>query len=615
MDTSHKKISRPLSYLTFALNYLLGGKEVFGYHAFNFITHYLTAVFLFLLIYNTLQLPLFEDQYKTTAYPIALLSTFLWATHPIQVTAVTYIVQRMASMAALFYIMSMYFYSKARLSKERVQRILLYSACSIAALCSFASKENAVMLPLTILFFDLFLIQGVCKKTVKKNLLFFIAPILVLMIIGFSHANFSAIIDGYKLRPFTLTERLLTEPRVIFFYITLLLYPLSSRLAFLYDFPVSTGLYEPWTTLPAIILIIAIPVIALFMARRHPLISFCILFFFLNHLIEGSILPLEIIYEHRNYLPSMFFFVLIAVFLFSLLKYFASKKTIQIGLIFMICFVITTQGHTAYMRNKQFRNEKLFWLNILAKSPNLSRAHGEIGRLLLSERNRVAIVELSEALRLENYANLSEKVIYHYNLGSYYLMINEDSEMALKHFREAQKTGESNDVYAGIAVAMLHKGEIELARENIMKAISNTPHLANYHSNFALILLKEGKYKDAINESLTALEKYGYNQIQTMRILAEAYRQEGNNNKALYYLNKILEEQPKDIISNFALIEIYGLTGEKERLKNTISQLLSEQSIDNIIKELNKLSKKSFFIAYSPDNKTILSYVNNHKED
>ena len=108
----HDRILRPLSYLSFALNYKLGGMDVFGFHVVNFIIHYFSAVFLFLFIYNTLKLPRLKDQYENIAYPVALLATFFWALNPVWVTSVTYIVQRMASMAGLFYIMSMYFYLK-----------------------------------------------------------------------------------------------------------------------------------------------------------------------------------------------------------------------------------------------------------------------------------------------------------------------------------------------------------------------------------------------------------------------------------------------------------------------------------------------------------------------
>ena len=111
----HVRWQRPVSYFTFAMNYYFDGLDVFGYHVVNFFIHYIASVFLFLFIYNTLKLPVLEGRYERHAYSIALLATLFWAINPVQVMAVTYIVQRMASMAAMFYIMAMYFYLKGRM--------------------------------------------------------------------------------------------------------------------------------------------------------------------------------------------------------------------------------------------------------------------------------------------------------------------------------------------------------------------------------------------------------------------------------------------------------------------------------------------------------------------
>ena len=201
-----KGIIRPLSYLTFALNYNINGGNVFGYHVVNFAIHYLASIFLFMVIYNTLQLPLLNGRYEKNAYAVALLSVFFWATHPIQVTAVTYIVQRMASMAGMFYIMAMYFYLKGRTKSSTKKRIALFALCGIAAMLSFASKENAAMLPVSIFLYDLFLIQGLTSENVKKNLKFAILPILIILVLGHFYVDLSTIFDEYKVRPFTLWE-------------------------------------------------------------------------------------------------------------------------------------------------------------------------------------------------------------------------------------------------------------------------------------------------------------------------------------------------------------------------------------------------------------------------
>ena len=166
-DNNHKILWRPLAVLSFALNYKFGGMDIFGFHVVNFIIHYLAAVFLFLFIYNTLKLPLLREKYSLIAYPVALLSTFFWALNPVHVTSITYIVQRMASMAGLFYIMSMYFYLKARIAENSISSISFFILCFIAGFAAVLTKENSVMLPVSILLFDLFLIKGLTKENIK----------------------------------------------------------------------------------------------------------------------------------------------------------------------------------------------------------------------------------------------------------------------------------------------------------------------------------------------------------------------------------------------------------------------------------------------------------------
>lgn len=376
-------VSRPLSYLSFALNYYIGGESVFGYHLVNFVIHYIASVFLFLLIYNTLRLPLLNENYGKTAYPIALLAAFFWATHPIQVSAVTYIVQRMTSMAALFYIMAMYFYVKARTTGGRKKGIGLLALGGVAAIFSFASKENAAMLPVSLFLYDLFLIQGLSRPNIRRNLKIAIIPFLIILVISFYYVEMGSILDGYQYRPFTLLERLLTEPRVILFYISLLLYPASSRLTLLHDFEISGSLLTPWTTLPAILIISALIVIAIMISKKRPLIAYCILFFFINHLIEGSIIPLELVFEHRNYLPSTFFFVLLAVVSVFVLDYFSYKKSIQILAASAAILILSAHGHTTYIQNSIFKNDLTLWHDNVKKAAGLHRPHHNLGKAYL----------------------------------------------------------------------------------------------------------------------------------------------------------------------------------------------------------------------------------------
>jgi len=377
-----KKITRPVVYFTFGINYFFGQLNPFGYHAVNLLIHFCSAIFLFLFIYRTLNLPRLKADYGSSSYSIALLATVFWAVNPVQVTAVTYIVQRMASMAGMFYIMSIYFYLMGRTDERRRRAIFFFILSAVSTLFAIGSKENAAMLPVSIYLFDLLLIQGINRENLSNNLKYIVIPAVVILIILALFIDFSLIPGNYSIRPFSMWERLLTEPRVIIFYITLLLYPTYSRLMLNHDFIISSSMLDPWTTLAAILIILFCLALAIFIAKRKPLISYCIIFFFLNHLIEGSFISLELAYEHRNYIPSMLFFVPLSIFIVNALDFFSYRRTLQFMITLLVSFVIAAQGHTVIMYNFIFSDPYILWSDNIEKAPNLSRPHNNLGDIL-----------------------------------------------------------------------------------------------------------------------------------------------------------------------------------------------------------------------------------------
>ncbi len=157
-----------------------------GYHIVNFAIHFSAAFFLFLLIRVTLTLPAMKERYGSIAYPVSLLSSFLWATSPLHVHAVTIIVQRMASLAGLAYVASLYFYVRARTTNTGQYRIAFYFLCGASALAAFATKENTAVLPLTFLLYDLFFIQGISAESARRALKWSVLPIAVVVVLGLS---------------------------------------------------------------------------------------------------------------------------------------------------------------------------------------------------------------------------------------------------------------------------------------------------------------------------------------------------------------------------------------------------------------------------------------------
>ena len=125
IQANYKESLRVFAYFTFALNYYFGGLQVFGYHLINLLIHLSCGLLLYWFLLLTFNLPSLKERYGTKAFSIALFSSLLFLCHPIQTQSVTYIVQRMASMAGMFYLLAMVLYVKGRLSSGR-KRLLFW---------------------------------------------------------------------------------------------------------------------------------------------------------------------------------------------------------------------------------------------------------------------------------------------------------------------------------------------------------------------------------------------------------------------------------------------------------------------------------------------------------
>jgi protein O-mannosyl-transferase len=600
---------RPVSYLSLATNYYFGGLETFGYHLINFIIHYVTAVFLFLFILGTLRLPLLRDRYGERAYAISALATVFWAINPVQVLAVSYVVQRMASMAGMFYIAAMYFYLKGRTAAGIRNRAFFFLCAAVTTLLALGSKETAAMLPVSIFIYDLFLIQGAERETVRKNLKLAFIPFAIVIILANSYLDLSSILDDYRVRSYTLGERLLTEPRVIIFYISLLLYPIHSRLTMLHDFGISKSLIDPWTTLPAILILIFTAGYALTIARKRPLISFCILFFFLNHLIEGSFVPVELIYEHRNYVPSMLFFVPVAIFILRMLDYFAYRKAIRWLIVFSVTFVLFAEGHTVYMRNEVLKTDMGLWIDNILKYPRLSRPHNNLGIHYTKQGLREAgMGEFIEASELNKYEHSAEQARIEGNMGNYYLNEGQEDE-AFKHYRKAIWISSKNaQPYAGIAQINLRRGDTDRAHEYIRKALKIKPHAPEYRELYSLILLRRGSNRNAAIEASKVLQQ-DFNRIFPRLILAEVQWQKRIYDRAILTLKDVVRMDPLYAQAYLFLIDLYDRKGDKSALEEAVSSLMYLKGDRNMEDVVRQSAGNRFMPVHEIDTKRILSII------
>ncbi|WP_139786737.1 tetratricopeptide repeat protein [Desulfamplus magnetovallimortis] len=324
----------------------------------------------------------------------AALSAFLWAINPVQVQAVTYIVQRMASMAAMFYIIAIFYYLKGRLDFSKKRQALFFAIALLSYLLSFGSKQNGIMLPFALLLIEILFFNFSIKFPSTKTQWF----ILLLGLFTISLILFTEIFDRIDFdhpeqRAFTAGQRFLTEFRVVIFYISQILYPIASRFSIVHDFHISTSILNPLSTFFSILSIIFLIVFAVMLRKKSPALTFAILFFFLNHIIESTFIPLEIVFEHRNYLPSLFLFFPISIGLYQVLNYYKQKNKFIFFSIsgFITCLIILT-GFSTYIRNFDWETEESLWLDAMNKAPESARAYQNYAKAFIDrhEANKSA---------------------------------------------------------------------------------------------------------------------------------------------------------------------------------------------------------------------------------
>jgi len=238
----------------------------------------------------------------------------------------------MASMAGMFYLLSMVLYIKGRLLSGRA-RFFYFGGMVLSYLFGVFSKENVAILPLFVALYEFYFFQNLdLSLKGKKILVGLIIAILVLGVFGFliwGQRYIDETIAGYKMRTFTMSERVLTQFRVVLYYLTLLIYPRPSRLNLDYDFPISKTLLDPPTTLISILIIAGLLGYSLWTAKKRPVLSFCILWYFGNLVIESSIFPLEMVFEHRLYLPAVGPFILFSLLVVRGIEKFKFKISVH----------------------------------------------------------------------------------------------------------------------------------------------------------------------------------------------------------------------------------------------------------------------------------------------
>jgi hypothetical protein len=515
---------RYLAYLSFALNHYFGGFQVSGYHAVNLLIHLLSALMVFVLLRLTFQTPYLQNQSETDSgnkagststwftpgFFVPLFAALLFVVHPVQTQAVTYVVQRMTSLATFFYLFSLVLYVLARLAVGQsgnrdltgstgklLKPLLMIAGAVIVAVMAMKTKEIAFTLPFTVLLYEGFFFRG----SWKKRLLFLLPllatlPIIPLTVLNIGGPAGDILADsGEQLRVQSGMSRLdylLTQFRVIVTYLRLLVFPVNQNLD--YDYPVYTTFFSPPVFL-SFLLLTAIVVLASLLfwrtracsisqveieggvvsglarnsimlnAQAQPasscpnlrLISFGILWFFLTISVESSLIPIvDVIMEHRLYLPSFGAATVFAVAFYLLSVKFSGllKRKLMFTGAFLLILLL---GFATYQRNHVWGDSLRLWQDVSRKSPNKGRPNNNLAVALEDVgRRKEAIETLNRTIAVDPGYYKS-----YYNLADLYLVSNQP-EKSLPLLQSAIRLKpDFVEAYVEIGAALMRSGRFQ----------------------------------------------------------------------------------------------------------------------------------------------------------
>ncbi|HEY7840942.1 MAG TPA: hypothetical protein VIC61_05185 [Gammaproteobacteria bacterium] len=373
---------RPLSLLSFALQYASWPDHPFAFKAVNLAIHLCCGALVFLLM-RRLARAFQEESGQSDAFAIGVAA--LWLLHPIQSTTVLYVVQRMTQLSALFTLLGLILYLRCREHCRAstdphallMTGIAVWGCTALAVLC----KENGILLPLFAIVIEATLLAGspMSAEWRRWNKVILWTPLAALLV--YLAWTFDAVLASYATRPFTMSERLLTQPVVLLDYAWKMLLPVPGTFSIYHDdFPAARGLVsQPWVLLAAS-LAGTLVAAALITRRRLPVIAFGVLWFFAGHALESSHLNLELYFEHRNYLPSLGLFVVIAHLVFGAGRFLSRPAMAAAMLALYTAAIAAVTVFEASLWKDPLERHSRF----LQRHPDSPRALTAFGNLLIS---------------------------------------------------------------------------------------------------------------------------------------------------------------------------------------------------------------------------------------
>ena len=411
-------VGRPLATISFALNYYFGEFDAFGYKLVNLMLHVLNVLLVFFLTQSLLRQPAAGAEVPWSTWAPWIIAT-AWAVHPLQVSTVLYVVQRMELLAVTFMLLALlaYLHGRNRQIAGQNNGWKWLGVSGLMALVALTSKEIAVLLPLLTLAIEWALLRFRSASPRDSRLFMIGYAVIVAMGLGlFFLVVLPSYLDParYAHRNFSLDERLLSQLRILPMYLSWMVWPAPERLLFFYDnYPPSTGLFSPPATLLGALLLAALAALAWVVRRRAPIASLGIAWFFVSHLLTSNVISLELVFERRNYFALLGFLLAVGglIRLAPTLSYRlvpAPALLLVAGLALLSSIQAATWGDRINLA-----------MHLAAINPNSERAQTELGAIyaIMSDNipgspfYRSAVIRLEKSAALPNASPIPEQLL------------------------------------------------------------------------------------------------------------------------------------------------------------------------------------------------------------
>ncbi|VVS90852.1 tetratricopeptide repeat [Desulfoluna spongiiphila] len=581
--------SRPVSYISFALNWYVGQDNPFGYHVVNFIIHFLNAFLLYRVILRLLQIDGSCENFQI--HPIAMLAVFLWALHPIQIQSVTYIVQRMNSLCALFYLVAFYLflglYGKSKFVLFRIFLISLF------CLMAIASKQNGALVFLS--FILVLLVYGKLLNVRLDRRALRLISVGIGLVIGLAFLDsvfeWTSFYSGYGYRDFTKMQRLLTQPRVILFYLYQLILPNPGIFSIAHSFSLSTSLLSPLSTLVSLLCIGGVVISScVAILKGYRVAGFSILFFFINHLVESTAIPLEMVYEHRNYIPSFFLFLPFCIGVVRLIYSRKYNVAVRGSVTVCLCLLIVLLGVATYIRNKDWATPRTLWAAAIPHGEDLARVYQNLSTTYsasTAEGLKARVLLNMKALSLKDSTRGKAEYVSLRNIAGAYGEFG-DYEKAIHYLKRAYDLIPYDQDALLLAKLFFRMGKLDEMKgwiDRIDTAELGVPERKKYYRMISIYFINNQEYEKAKLRLIEYIE-LGGDLTYPYALMGNIHLGVGFDDMAIIYFSRITGHQ---LLFDAYLLQSYVLSEDEAGIHRTIKEINSRYTMAEIQKLIHDL--------------------------